>query len=1024
MTELDVGAQALWMLQQLVPDRGVSNVAVGVELDRTAQWWPLQEAANWLVARHPALRRSFPAADGVPVVREHAPEQVELRVDVHGTDEARLEQDLREFAARPFDLSIAPLVRIGLFTGAPKQVICVVAHHIGVDAVSLGTLAADLGRAYHSLREGNPPDVPPLDPALVITPGPAALDFWREHVAGFDAAGMRLAEARPVGADASFGGEMIERVFPAAAVDWLASLRRQCRVTDAIALLTAYFVTLRGHGAAADALVGVMVNTRAGRAADAVGYHVVTLPVRAAVEDDRTFAELARRVADVMVTGMDRAAVPFEVLAQEAVQDPHDPLWWRSRLVRHLFNFRPGQGDYRPLGTGSLFRDVCTGLSRFDLELSAERVGDELVVKLLHSTEVHDTPFAERFLDRLELVLRTAAADPGRRVGDFDLRTDRDRWVVEAANDTRREWPAPHTVPGMVLAAAEPRSVAVVDSGRRTTYASFLGMVWSVREQVLGHLGADPGVVAIAAPRGIGAAAAVFGVWAAGAAYLPLDPDHPAERLRWQLDELRCRVVIGGESLPEEVREGRVCLAVPAWDTEAGAGAVGPLPEPSPDDVAYVIFTSGSTGRPKGVRISHGNLANVVRHFVAALALDRSAAVAWLTTFAFDISALELCLPLAVGGRLVVAPDSARAEPGTLLELVERESVTVVQATPTTWRVAAPLAEGRLAGRTLLCGGEPLIPDLARWLLATGAWVHNVYGPTETTIWSTSAELTDPDADVTVGVPIANTVVTVLNRRGRPQPVGLPGELCIGGLGVAIDYHDRPELTARCFRKDELGRYYRTGDQARWRADGTLDLLGRDDRQVKLRAHRIELGEVESVLREHPDVVDAAVTAHGDLSGDGVLVAHVVAVARPGLDEDLWRYASRRLPGYSVPAGYAVLDALPVTANGKVDHRALAERPLPLAERSSASDATDTHQDDLRAALTDLWRRVLRKDSLGPHANFFLSGGTSLLAVRLAAQASARCGTTVSMGMVFRAPTPAALAAAIESAVAEPVAAP
>jgi amino acid adenylation domain-containing protein len=437
--------------------------------------------------------------------------------------------------------------------------------------------------------------------------------------------------------------------------------------------------------------------------------------------------------------------------------------------------------------------------------------------------------------------------------------------------------------------------------------------------------------------------------------------------------------------------------------------------EAAPDDLAYLIYTSGSTGRPKGVRLTHRNLANVVRHFADELGAGADTSMLWLTTFAFDISALEMCLPLAVGGRLVIGPDAVRADARRLLELVERAGVDLIQATPTTWRLVMPAAGDRLAGRTLLCGGEPMPPSLARALRDGGGRAYNVYGPTETTIWSTVADLSDEDtARVTVGRPLANTRVYVLDAVGNPVPPGVTGELCIAGDGVAQGYHGRPELTAERFVTDPaLGRYYRTGDTAVLREDGRVELLGRRDRQVKLRGHRIELTEVEHVLEDHPEVSAAAVVLRGDPSVDGHLVAYVAAVDRPGLAGDVWSFARSRLPGYSLPGRIRRLDTLPQTPNGKTDVQALSA--LPDEDDGGAAKPAGTGADPHEALLVEAWRQVLGRAELDRDANFFLSGGTSVQAVRLAQEVSERCAVPVSMGMIFRAPTPSALAAILRS---------
>jgi amino acid adenylation domain-containing protein len=1022
LTGLGGAEQALWLLQRLVPGHSVSNVAVAIEMDRPVRWWPLQQALDWLCARHPAMRTSFPEVDAVPARATHPVGEVVLEVRIPATGPDTVDDDMRRFAAEPFDLGVAPLIRVGLFAVSPdRAIICLAAHHIVVDASSVATLVAELGEAYVALaQEQPPPQFSPTEPVPSAQPSLRTMSYWRQHLDGFDANGMVLEGARPIGMEPSFAGELLETALSPQAVSSLTALRKHCRSTDASVLLAVYYLLLRRHGAASDAVVGVMADTRGSRTANAVGYHVATMPMRAQVDDDISFTELVRRVTAAMTAALDHGLATYEMLApQDTTAAGGDHAWWRSRLVRHLFNFRPGRSSYRPAGPGSLFREVPTGLSRFDLELTVEPVEGMHVVKLLYSTEVHDKGFATRLLDLFDVVLCQAAAGPDVAVADFDLRTRADHDVVSAANRTDVIWPDEASVLELVsrVASSTPDAVAIVENGVSTTYRQLFAAAGKVSEEIRAHCPESGAVVAIAAPRGAGTAAAVLGVWLAGAVYLPLDPEHPAERLVYQLDDAGCQLVLGGAGLPVECATGRRFLPVPVLPVpvmpEPGDADGGPRPvDPGPAAPAYLIYTSGSTGRPKGVVLSHANLANVVRHFGRALTVTQADSMAWLTTFAFDISALELFLPLAHGGRVIVAPDEARTDPDLFVSLIETHDVSIVQATPTTWRLVAPAARGKLTGRWALCGGEPLPAALALRLRETGARVVNVYGPTETTIWSTSAEVTG--GEITVGTPIANTKVAVLDPRGRPVAVGMTGELCIGGAGVASHYHRRAELTAERFGDDAaIGRFYRTGDLARWRPDGALELLGRADRQVKLHGHRIELGEVESVLEDHPEVRSAAVLLRGDPAHEGCLVAFVAADDRPGIGADLWAHAARQLPVYSVPALFRVLPELPVTANAKVDLPTLARlaESEPVDGTAPADDHTGT---GLVADLTGTWRAVLGRQSVTSDSNFFLSGGNSLLAVRLARTVTDQLRVPVSMAMIFRAPTPAALAALVD----------
>jgi amino acid adenylation domain-containing protein len=918
---------------------------------------------------------------------------------------------------------------------AHAQLLCLVVHHVVIDPVGMDLLVNEItaGYAAHA-GTGGPPSLPEPVPAPPVLARDDSLRYWREHLAGFDPSGMRLAVGRePVG-PATFAAEEIVHRYPAEFAAQLRSLRTVSRSTDAAILLTAYLLALTGLGAATDAVVGVLSNTRGTTRATGLAYRTATLPLRVSVEPDTPFTELVATVSARLWSALEHADVSFETLAPDLLPDRDDPLWWRSGLLRHVFNhrFTPAGTAGEEAATGTL-GPVHTGLSRFDLELTIQQVGDVYIARLTYSSEVHDEPFAVALLERIDAILAQACAAPQRPVRRLDLRTPAERALGERVNRTSVTWPGPDTVPALVAraAAADPAAVAVVDGPRRCTYAELMRRAAGVRA-LLDRNGVRPGeVVALAAPRGTELAAGALGVWSAGAAYLPVDADQPAPWLHEQLSDAGVRLVLDGQRLPPGAAPGAALL--PLSTVDQPADPPGPLPV-DPAALAYLIYTSGSTGRPKGVRITHGNLHNLIRHFAGLLDAGTGTGMLWLTTFAFDISALELFLPLSCGGRVVVGPDEVRSVPRRLAALVRAEDVGIVQATPTTWRAALGEPADWLAGRTVLCGGEPLPAAVAYRLRDTDCRAFNVYGPTETTIWSTVADLADEEpARVTVGQPIANTQVHVLDDAGRPVPVGVAGELCLGGAGVAEGYHGQPELTARRFptgealgvlgsAKDQLrlrspgealGRYYRTGDLARMRPDGRLELLGRRDRQVKLRGHRIELGEIEHALAAHPEVRAAAVLLCEPAGSDGYLAGFVVADDRPGLVEDVWEFARSRLPSHRLPSRIAVLDELPQTANAKVDLLSLHRSGV--AYDPSAGPAVAASADPLEQRLLDEWRAVLDRPALDPHANFFLSGGTSLQAALIAERISQWCSVPVPMIMIFQAPSPAALAGLVRS---------
>jgi amino acid adenylation domain-containing protein len=994
---------AFWVLDQLAPDSGVSNIGIAFRPARPLRWWPLQTAVNQLLRRHPALRLRFPEIDGTPVRHLTAGEDAELPVQTRTTTPEQLIPDLQEFLHQPFDLRRDFLFRAGHFSLPDGgSVVCLAAHHIVIDAASVQILVEELGQIYDGITaSGRIPDqLATVAPLLAEPePEPAAIRYWLDHLRGAQPEAMVLPGSRPAPARPTFAGHTCSWQMAEPAQQAMRALRRELRTTDNLVLMSAFCLTLLRHGAGPDLVIGVPVGTRRPATEKHVGYGVSTLPLRIRVDPRAGFRDLVHRVGEAFFAGVEHADATVERVITER---GHGTTGWRVPLFRHMFNYRPWSDEkIRICGEVPDYLEDLFDRSRLDLQCIAVPEPDRLTLRCWHSTEVHDEAEIEAFVARMQALLERAAAEPDRPVAGLPVGSAADQATWQRVNRTRRPWGTPSTVPERIAAQAQatPAATAVVDGEQASSYQDLTARAIAVRD-LLRDRGVRPGqVVALALGRSAGAAAAVLGTWAAGACYLPLDPGQPAARLAYQVDDAAAALVL--TSVPDPTAPGPLLDGAP----------------PDPDSPAYVIYTSGSTGAPKGVVVSHRNLLNLVCGFTDLLPAGAARAVLWSTTTTFDISALELLLPLVNGGRVVVAPDGTSLRPSALLELVREHDVSTVQATPTAWRLILPEADGELAGRTLLCGGEPMHAVLAGQLRRHGGRVFNVYGPTETTIWSTAAELDhDPEDPVPVGAPIANTQVLVTDPDGQELPPGVPGELCIAGNGVSAGYLRRAELTAARFGEHpRYGRFYRTGDVARLRYDGALELLGRDDRQVKLRGHRIELGEVEGVLHEHPDVALAAVRLAGDPQTDGQLVAFVEP-SSGGYDarrlrEELWRHARDRLPGFAVPSGIVVLDRLPITPNGKIDYRALrAVEPDP-DPTGPAEPAPAPGDPELTEALTRLWREALHRPRLGEHDNFFLNGGHSILAARLVGRIAELTGRPAPVSVVFAYPTPAELAA-------------
>ncbi|GAA0401760.1 amino acid adenylation domain-containing protein [Streptomyces luteireticuli] len=1008
--------EALWLLEKFVPGTGVNNLSVVFQVDGELEPAAVRETLDHLLARHAVLRTVFDD-DGGLWARTLEPGRARVELEEAASAGGPVAEELRPFIAEPFRQDGSLLVRARLLGRADGDVLCVAVHHSVFDGLSAQLFLGEFTALYEAFVSGHrpPPELRDEVPAWrEPEAGEGAAAYWREQLAGFRADGLGLANERQGGAVTTLAGDEVTVRLAPGVKEVVARLQRELRAPEAVVLLAAYYLLLAAHGAGPDLTVGSPVSLRDRGAQGALGYHINVLTLRLAVDAGESFRELVARARKVFLGGMTHAAHPVDELLSTVGRSDAA---WRNLLFRHVFNYAPlaAPADFALDGQRATQLTVENGSSKFDLEFFVTAHPDALTVRAAYCTEVFERADVELMVRRYEELLLALGEDPDRPVGGVPVWCERDRRAVGAANTTGREVPWPTVAAAVARAVAgDPDAVAVEDGERRVTR----GELWAAAEATRALL-ADEGVgagdvVALAGRRGAETAAAVLGVWLAGAAYLPVDPDHPEQRIAYQLTDSGAKVVLAGPGVTVP-GEGRKVLPVPGIPEAAGA-----LPDPAAvaalagsGDLAYLIYTSGSTGRPKGTLVGHGALANLVAHFAAELAAGPDDTTLWLTTFSFDISALELYLPLVTGGRLAVAPDEARTNGAVLRELLERHRVTVVQATPTTWRLVLPEAAGRLAGLRVLSGGEPLPGALAAQLAATGCELRNVYGPTETTVWSTAGRVRPGGTGrVGVGTPIANTRVFVAGPDGRELPPGVRGELCIAGTGVAAGYHDRPGLTAERFGVHPVhGRHYRTGDLARWLPEGTLEILGRLDRQIKLRGNRIELGEVEAVLLEHPDVRAAAVVVAEDAAGEPVLAAFVVGPDRPEAADELWAHARGALPLSAVPQEYAVVDAFPMTGNDKVDYPALTRE---VARRRAA--AADTGPagadpgDPVVARLTGLWRETLQREDVDGDTNFFAAGGHSLLGATLVMKLEAAFGVKLKLTDLFDNPQPAAFA--------------
>jgi amino acid adenylation domain-containing protein len=1027
--------QRLWFLDQLAPGEPTYNMPYGMWLDGPLDAQALQRAMDAMVAHQAAFRTTIVAFDGVPeqVVAHTCPvpiERIELAAALDAGERTRQAGSIAADRARqPFDLAAGPLIRATLIAAGPdRHLFVLVIHHIISDGVSMQIVAGELSAAYRAATTGAPAALPPLwmeygdfavwqQDRLCGEELDRHLDYWRGQLRRAPLV-LTLPADRPRPARQSSRGAVAAVTVSAATTRRLAAVARSANATVFMVFLTGFAAVLSRYARQTDMVIGTQVAGRTHAELDPiVGMFTNTVPLRISLPGDPTFAGLLGRVRDVIADALPHQETPFAKLVEEFA--PDRTLAY-APLLQVQFNYgslTPPAPDFP--GVTSSCKALATGTAKLDLTMFVDAPDDQAAtLELEYSTDLFDAAWADRFLRCTATLLEHAAEAPGTAVADLPMLSPAERDALIIGRNGQ-ELPAADADGADLRRLIQTSTARVIDGDGALPVSQVCDRAARIA-RTLADRGVGPDTrIGLCVERGTGMLTALLAVWWAGGAYVPLDPGFPQARLAAMARGAGLRIIISDSvhaDLAGSLADGRavICIDDPA------ATAASPLaPVPVPDAaLAYVLFTSGSTGQPKGVGIEHRAVTNLFDWCRRAIKLgsgDRFVAVA---TPSFDIALVELLLPLASGADLVIATADEAREPDRLRSLIEGTAATAMQATPQTWRMLES-AGGVPAGlRLRLCAGEILPADLASQLMAPGVVLWNLYGPTETTVYSAARVVTGAADAAEIGPPIDHTRVYVLDERLMPVPVGVIGEVCLAGLGVARGYHDRPRLTARSFRPDpwsgEPGaRMYRTGDLGRWREGGGLELIGRNDHQVKIRGFRIECGEIESVLRAHRDVRQAAVVT-ATRAGEPALVAYVVprrgsALAQPGADllKELRPHLRALLPEYMVPALAVALPALPLTPSAKVDRSAL---PAPQWDAPASADSVPP-RNPVEATLARIWGDLLDTQApIGVHDNLFALGGHSLTATRFVARVVHTYGVHLPVHQVFAGPTIAELA--------------
>ena len=1005
------GQQRFWFLWQIDVDGAAYNVLLALRLRGSLDVAALKWSMNEIVRRHEALRTTFGELDGQLVLVINEPREIELtEVDASSADDAdALAEELVVEALRePFDLSAGPMYRsVLLRLRDDDHVLAVTTHHATMDEWSLGLLSSELGQLYDARTHGKPSPLPELTVQYADyahwqrqwyeQEGVNALGYWKSQLEHLPLLELATDRARPP--EQTFRGTIWGFELPRELTDAAKQLGREENCTFFMTMLATFQVLLARYSGQEDIVVGTPVaNRRSAAIEPLIGLFLNTLVLRTDLGREPSFREALQRVREMALGAFQHQDMPFEQLVIEL--RPERDLS-RNPLFQVLFQLNEPWSEL-PMGEVSAAPFPLQSVSaKFDLTLSMSDAGDRVYAGFEYNQDLFDEATIEQMSRHFVSLLEAIGKGADRSIWDLPMLSDDEQQRLFAGNkQTARDYTTDRCFHQLFedQVARAPDRLATTCGDESLTYAELNGRANQVAHH-LRSLGATPDrLIGISVERSLDMLVGLLGILKSGAAYVPLDPAYPNDRLAFILEDAGIELLVTQESLRSELPD-----ALPALvrldadrDTIASQSKDNLDAVAGSDSLAYVIFTSGSTGRPKGVQIEHRALVNFLTTMADQPGLTADDVLVAVTTISFDIAGLELYLPLLVGAHVVIAGDTVAGDGRQLIELLASSAATVMQATPATWHL---LLESAWAGHPklkVLCGGEALPRELAERLVPKCHELWNMYGPTETTIWSLVSKIESGEGQVPIGAPIANTEIYLLDAHGQLVPTGVPGELYLGGDGLARGYWNRPGLTAEKFIDhpfQSAKRLYNTGDLARYRTDGTIEFLGRVDDQVKVRGFRIELGEIEHVLAQNDAIKECAVVAQTRRAGDAQLVAHIVFhPAASATVSELRKHLRSKLPDYMVPPAFVMPDELPRTPNGKIDRKTLRKSDATTAQGTEKFVPPKTPTEVFLAAI---WKDVLDVERVGTQDNFFELGGHSLLAMKVVFQVEKEIGERV-----------------------------
>jgi amino acid adenylation domain-containing protein len=981
----------------------------------------IERACINLVQRHEALRMVFPPNGKQFMVMEEMP-VLFVRKNLSGLDsnakDAAVAAFLEQEVTQVFDLQQGPLIRFSLLQlDAEEHLFTITAHHLIGDGWSFGVMFEEVAEQYNAFAENRSPQLPEAVPFSKYAAEMAAYShseaydktekYWIDKFTPVpNPLELPLDGTRPK--EKTFRSQRDDFHLPAEMVDALKSLGRKNNTSLVNTVMAAFEVFLYKVTGQEDIVLGLPA---AGQAATdnlvLVGHCVNLLPLRTQVDPKLSFSQYLAKRKSELLDDYEHQQFTFGNLVKK-LGIPRDPA--RVPLVPVVFNIDMGMDNQvRFHGLDHSLISNPRKYENFEIFLNLTSTGRELVVEWSYNLDLFSPATIAYWMEGLMDIIRQAIAKPENSIAALTFNADWINTKLREWNNTEMELPVRHSFLEIFWENAKknPNAVALISGGKSMDYNTLRSFSHGLAEHLVKQGIQSGDVVAVMLDRNEKLLPALLGVLELGAAYVPLDPGFPAERLAYMMQDSGAKLLLTEPQFSQNFSDVLPVLALEDVYPFAKNNKTN-FEVPDYGSLAYILYTSGSTGKPKGVRISHGNLLNFLVSMQQEPGLSAGEKLLAITTVSFDIAGLELFLPLIAGATVLLASVEQAKDGRALIQLMERHQIGMMQATPATWRMLMLAGWSKSPAFKLLCGGEALSEDLAEKLIERVGPFWNVYGPTETTIWSTIKRITK-STEITIGRPIANTQIYILDEQGQHCPMGRVGEICIGGLGVAEGYHNRPELNAEKFIPDpgpdpRATKCYRTGDLGKFLPNGEIVCLGRMDFQVKIRGYRIELGEIESKLNQTPGIRQAAVNALPDAYGNNCLVGYLVlehGQTNAGIVPELKAKLKESLPDYMIPTEWMVLDALPLTQNNKVDRKNL---PLPQPAKYDQTGPLEEPADQFEELVAKIWKQVLRREKIHRKSDFFALGGHSLMAVELMVLLERETGLKLPVNSIFRFP--------------------